>query len=1263
MDVQAAASALSESATSHKIETVNTSLRHVLEAVKLLDLSSPSLNIIEKIGSRLRKPLLPLYQHCTDPALRFCSATLNFISTKKVQPALLVQANGIVVAWQATQSALLSGVLDFIERNPTDENKKSIATELYPLLCDRYFLRTPSERLTVGVNLVCSAYILLTESASPNENRLMLQDPKLLGAQRIGTTLAGCKDYLVIEALLELFASILPPTTKGVNEKRRRFLQLVFDPKLFACGAQLIKFLSSPSTTDWETLSVEIIATLSKSDITFPQPFKIASLQVADTFPDVDNTIYIDNKGFTSNIDENGTYETFHVPFANVKKIKFNAVVSSLHTVVTVHLAAFSIFDRTTGSQNPTRNAMLVFEIASTEKERFVKSLRARSLGPNIVPSERKASKLNVDLPLDITSNGQSFPEKAGRVLGVEASSDYHFLQTPSASALHGTSLPTSADDLKSLDVESDQDDVAPKPPRTRRAQKQKAVESDDEIQEIPLIPIAKTMRHSTKPQSSEQQPTVPTERVTRALPHSREHTPEKLLPTVQGHRVHSGRTEHTSLNKAVDVSESEEEKSKRAIKTVSTRPVTTTNSPSKKRQRAAGIEDAEDKDSRPPKRLRHQSPPQTETTKESKSPVFKKPVIAPRRYKRKGRTSSPTPSTTADMEYDQIPSVSTPKQATSNLSKEQPISAPQSTRASAMKGRRGKAPGKSVSAKAKPPPTRKAKDTKNRNNVRDDQKEVKPMRRSERAKKVVDKIIKANTVVEHRSPTPVKSDTQDSELSPETNADVSTAESTMRAALGPNLLDASPTDPDSTETETYTDFIVPVKIEEPTSDTPSAHSIVTKSVTMIDLTLDNSPPRTTKRSKDKQRQNPVRTYSLDADQLMSSKSDDSIAKKSEKSLDVSSKVLATTRRTAEEAANESTILNPTGSHKGPVETRMTEKPVAAHQVSIRHKQSVRTSDSVLSLDLDPVVVHTTVLRTRPSAVTKPDASLGVSSSALPSSAKASAGIISRPHDSTENADPINRTRRQETSISLSDRNQSPISVKPLVKEDSSAKAKTTHSKQKFDVPLMTISSRGAPLFDKTHSPEISFRTEQYSPPKVIAKPSKHSMFCCLSRPASDYYFAARPMFNIREVEEFSEQRHRRHDVYHDNRGGNIDYDIIQILGEIQDVSHFSAKEAYLSIIITDVRAGRDTILREAAVELEKMRVESIQYFNGLVDFESEYSCYIRNFSNGLEDLHKVNIQITRRIEEVLQTHDRRSLSKVFHALPSPPPRVLRSYF
>ncbi|KAK0483422.1 hypothetical protein IW261DRAFT_948183 [Armillaria novae-zelandiae] len=1086
MDVQAAASALSESASSHKKETVNTSLRHVLETVKLLELSSPSPNSIEIIGTRLRKPLLPLYQHCTEPALRFCSATLNFIFVKKVQPALIAQANGLVVAWQSTQSALLSGVLDFIERNPTKENKKHIATGLYPVLCDGYFLKTPSEHLTAGVGLVCSAFILLTETASLNENRLLLQDPKLLGAKRIGTTLAGCKDYLAIEALLELFASILPPTTKGANnDKRRRFLHLVFDPTLFTCSAQLIKILSSPPTTDWETLSVEIIAMLSKSDISFPQPFKIMSLQVANSFPNVDNTIYLDNKGFTSNIDENGTYETFHTPFANVQTIKFNATASSLYTVVTVHLTAFPIIDRTAETRDPTQNATIVFEISNTEKERFIKSLKARKLGPNIASNERKASKLNVDLPLDFTSNGQSFPEKAGRVLGVDASSDYHLLQTPSALGLHGISPPTSTD-LKSLDVGGDQDDVAPKPPKTRRAQNHKAVESDDEVQDIPLVSVGKTTPHS-KPQPLERQPA---ERLILTRPQSREHSPKKPFSKAQGHRVHFGREEHSSSYKAADGSEPKEEKSKRDTDAVSTRSVDA------KRQRTAKIEDDEDKDPRASKRPRLQSPPRTETAKDSKSPVFKKPVIASRRYKRKGRTSSPAPSEAADMEYDEIPSVAAHKQVTLNRPEDQPISAPRSTRLSAMKGRGGKVHGKGVPVKTDPPPTRNVKDTKTRNMAKDDQKETKSARRPERVRKVVNKHTKANTV-EKKSPTPVKSGLRDRKSSSETNADMNTIKSTVQAALGSDLLDAFPTNHDWMETETYTDFTAPVKIEQPTSEISPDPNIIKKSVTTIDLTLDDSPPPTTNRSRDKQRQIPIHALIFHPEPAVSSKSDNSIAKKSEKSLGVSSRVLVTTRRTAEKAENGLTTSSPTNPRNGPIEIHTrTEIPTTSQQVSTRYQQSVRTNDAIVHLDRDSAMMHTTVSRIRRPAVAREDGSPGFSASTLPSSAKAPAGI-SRPH-STSNTDSMNGARRQENLISHSDRNQSPTPVK-LVKENSSAKARTPHSKQKFDVPSMTNPSRGPPLFDKINAPKFLSRTEQYSPPKVS---SKYGIFRCLSMPA-----------------------------------------------------------------------------------------------------------------------------------------------------------------
>ncbi|KAK0216565.1 hypothetical protein EDD85DRAFT_995771 [Armillaria nabsnona] len=71
-----------------------------------------------------------------------------------------------------------------------------------------------------------------------------------------------------------------------------------------------------------------------------------------------------------------------------------------------------------------------------------------------------------------------------------------------------------------------------------------------------------------------------------------------------------------------------------------------------------------------------------------------------------------------------------------------------------------------------------------------------------------------------------------------------------------------------------------------------------------------------------------------------------------------------------------------------------------------------------------------------------------------------------------------------------------------------------------------------------------------------------------------------------------------------------------------------------------DVRVGHNSILREATAELKKMQVESMQHYNILLDFKSEYSSYTQNVSNGLEDLHKVNLQITRHIEEILQIHD-----------------------
>lgn len=75
-------------------------------------------------------------------------------------------------------------------------------------------------------------------------------------------------DFLAIEALLELFAKILPSTSsKDGLEKRDAFIQEVFDPTNFAGSKEVVHTLKTISVTDWEATFLKILDILARFDI------------------------------------------------------------------------------------------------------------------------------------------------------------------------------------------------------------------------------------------------------------------------------------------------------------------------------------------------------------------------------------------------------------------------------------------------------------------------------------------------------------------------------------------------------------------------------------------------------------------------------------------------------------------------------------------------------------------------------------------------------------------------------------------------------------------------------------------------------------------------------------------------------------------------------------------------------------------------------------------------------------------------------------
>jgi len=102
---------------------------------------------------------------------------------------------------------------------------------------------------------------------------------------------------------------------------------------------------------------------------------------------------------------------------------------------------------------------------------------------------------------------------------------------------------------------------------------------------------------------------------------------------------------------------------------------------------------------------------------------------------------------------------------------------------------------------------------------------------------------------------------------------------------------------------------------------------------------------------------------------------------------------------------------------------------------------------------------------------------------------------------------------------------------------------------------------------------------------------------------------------------------------------------IVEILNQMNEVV-LQKINLRFDHVKNDVRIGRDTILRGAAANLEGMCTESEGHFNILVDLEEEYAAYHRKIILGIDDMQKSAEVMSNALGQIIQHHDRRSLSK-----------------
>ncbi|KAM6500826.1 hypothetical protein JOM56_003840 [Amanita muscaria] len=378
---------------------VNDSLHSLVSMLNMLKTPALSEASLKNLCFILRRNMIHLYQVAPEPALRYAATLFVAISDIKVNVN-----NECRAMWEDTQESLLSGVLDFLEQHPTTDKQTLVASVYYSPLCRELFPEEDKPNPVMKDSLLCTIFQLLSETAIFHpENQHNLRSSDVLGGKRLGVMLAQCRDFLVIEALLELFGNIIP--SAKVPKKRAEFIDDVFSPVRLKCGAKL---LENASPTGWDIVSTTVCDALAKSDIQYPQPFETAGIQAGNVSYTV-SRIYIDKSAFMASVDKDGQLDTFKVPFCTVRRIKVLASSTSTNTVMIV-TGAPPLLGHVFSTHRKDEETSIAFDLQKDKVADFVTVLRQRGLKNVIEPIHRKQSKAKTSVNLDFRSGHMEFP-------------------------------------------------------------------------------------------------------------------------------------------------------------------------------------------------------------------------------------------------------------------------------------------------------------------------------------------------------------------------------------------------------------------------------------------------------------------------------------------------------------------------------------------------------------------------------------------------------------------------------------------------------------------------------------------------------------------------------------------------------------------------------------------------------------------------------------------------------------------------------------
>ncbi|TFY54568.1 hypothetical protein EVG20_g9653 [Dentipellis fragilis] len=376
---------------------------------------------VDQLASAL-ETLLPMTMP-SEPIVKHALsvATFSFIFHERILLAFKTKSIKQKRAWEIIAQAVLDGVLDHLDDNNNgniiflllhaiinphqylEKEKDAVAQAFYSTIGSIFFsFGSAISPTTCNAKLRTLAYSLLSTSCEAHpRNQEKLRNKHVLGSERLGYAVSITKgthiifaaymrhskppsDYLALEQLLDLLARLIPPT-KGTSKGRGLRMQFITEVFLIGArhlaeGSDIVKFLEYIPSSNWEETSAQVVQILAR-DMSFPQPFHVKEVSIAGvSFPQTppSDRLYVDSDSLLANsLNEDDVYDVIRIPFSSIQQV----MVADDGMVHVLTSRPVKVGDKEAPSRAPDEQPIItVFQISSTDMERFARAIGARGL-------------------------------------------------------------------------------------------------------------------------------------------------------------------------------------------------------------------------------------------------------------------------------------------------------------------------------------------------------------------------------------------------------------------------------------------------------------------------------------------------------------------------------------------------------------------------------------------------------------------------------------------------------------------------------------------------------------------------------------------------------------------------------------------------------------------------------------------------------------------------------------------------------------------